>query len=92
MQGTLNEQSLGLIDAIRTAGGITVYVSRQAIARSMGKPRLSASDTAVLDLLASLGYIEREERTTSAPSGYKIVYRVSDKHMQLVQQKIQQAS
>ena len=53
MQGTLNEQALGLIDAIRTAGGIESHVSRQAIAGAMGKPRLSASDTAVLDLLAS---------------------------------------
>ena len=92
MQGTLNEQALGLIDAIRTAGGIESHVSRQAIAGAMGKPRLSASDTAVLDLLASLGYIEREERITSAPSGYKIVYRVSENQLQLIKQGSQQHS
>ncbi len=77
IQGQLNEQAISLIYAIGDAGGTQEYVSRNTIAKKMGKARLSASDTAVLDLLASLGYIEREERQTSAPSGYKIVYRVS---------------
>lgn len=76
MQGKLNQQARELIDAVRAAGGVESFVSRAAVARALGKSRLSASDTAVLDLLGSLGYVQREERATSAPSGYKIVYRV----------------
>lgn len=81
MNGKLNEQALMLIDGINKAGGNKAFVSRNSIARALGKPRLSASDTAVLDLLASLGYIERSEEKTSAPSGYKIVYRVTEEQL-----------
>lgn len=85
MNGQLNEQALALITAITDAGGSREFVSRNMIARVMGKSRLSASDTAVLDLLASLGYIDRSERKTSAPSGYKIVYKVTPEQLSHIQ-------
>lgn len=84
MKGQLNEQAIMLIQAIDKAGGNDQFVSRNTIARALGKARLSASDTAVLDLLASLGYIERSEQKTSAPSGYKIVYRVTPEQLAVV--------
>lgn len=83
--GKLNEQAITLINAIQSAGGTEDFVSRNAIAKILGKSRLSASDTAVLDLLASLGFIDRAERTTSAPSGYKIVYRVTPEQMAIIE-------
>jgi len=83
VQGHLNEQAVALIHAIGEAGGTEGFVSRNNIAQALGKARLSASDTAVLDLLASLGYIDRDERKTNAPSGYKIVYRVSEEQLTL---------
>jgi hypothetical protein len=81
VKGRLNEQAIALIEAIGNAGGTDMYVSRSAIAKALGKPRLSASDTAVLDLLASLGFIDRGEQETNAPSGYKIVYRVTPEQL-----------
>lgn len=84
ISGKLNEQAVMLINAINRAGGNDSFVSRNSIAKVLGKARLSASDTAVLDLLASLGFIERAERSTSAPSGYKIVYRVTTEQLAIV--------
>ena len=81
INGQLNPQAVTLITAIREAGGTDNYVSRNTIAKVMGKSRLSASDSAVLDLLASLGFIDRGERKTNAPSGYKIVYRVTQEQL-----------
>ncbi len=81
IKGQLNEQAVALIEAIGNAGGTEMYVSRNTIAKALGKPRLSASDTAVLDLLASLGFIDRGEQETNAPSGYKIVYRVTEEQL-----------
>jgi len=84
LDGKLNDQAIILITAINDAGGTSRFVSRNTIAQVLGKSRLSASDTAVLDLLASLGFIDRAEHKTNAPSGYKIVYRVTPEQLQVV--------
>lgn len=74
----LTPQAERLIEGIRDAQGKeTQYVSRQQIAHAIGKKRLNAAETAILDLLSAQGILEAQRRSTSAPSGFFYVYRTS---------------
>ena len=64
----------GIRDAQRKDGQ---FVSRQEIARAIGKKRLNAAETAILDLLSAQGILQAQRRKTNAPSGYFYVYRTA---------------
>lgn len=72
----LTPQAEKLIEGIEMAQGESEeYVSRQEIARAIGKKRLNAAETAILDLLGAQGVVEIARRKTNAPSGFLYVYR-----------------
>lgn len=71
----LTDHAERLLEAIRA--GNEQLVDRKFIAAQLGRSSLGGADIAILDLLAANGLIKAVEQDTRAPSGIKLLYRIS---------------
>jgi hypothetical protein len=66
-----------LFEALQSLGD--GWHSRSEIAKKLSKPRLTAYDAALIDVLVSEGRIEAEQQDSRGPIGYQWRYRIAAK-------------